>query len=1027
MLDKVFSKIFLLLSIVVSCSSIGLVFGVQNDIHYQGSLQFEGTVFHRDDVVTFNGWSNSYQNENPGKSLHPSGIFVVNVTGPGNKSVFEKNFVTDENGNVAFSIPITNNFQFGKYVVNYTLVSKDGYDTSQYGDLKEFFVSRQKSDIVETKEYDFKLLPESSEIKYQSYPKINFSICPTPNVLSNEGFADPYTRITVDASHGLVMYYLTKPDGTVMTNDVYGNAFSRWFDTDTCPDKTTDFGFYADMGGNWTAYAIAEWVSNETMYRTQSNTVSLHVAEPQFSAKVTKIVNMTTPGQGIDIDQDNKFVIFTTGTTNDRGQDINILWTVHTDGTGLEQIDTEKDFQQIVSPKISPSGDMILWSGAYYGKDIPVYGLFVYDVKQGKLEPISNKTQSPDSIGKFYWTQNNNIVYVAKKWDNASHELSTSLVVVDPQSNVILTVEKTSDLSMMGVYRNPDQIGPISVSAQPYAYSGGGSVSIKATDGFEEKIFEKPNGNTSPVSAALSPDGKNIIFGYSDDGIYIAKLDRSVTEYKPMTQTTAKELIVPQQNTTSHIQSSVKFDSPVNLSNDGKAQNARIAVAGDNIYAVWEDYTTGNSEIYFEKSSDKGRTFGEKLDISNNSGRSYDPQILVSGNHVYVIWSDETKLTEANTNVLFAKSSDDGKTFSKPVNLSQDNAYSSATINWYPHMTLSENNVYAMWIVSNYNWVNVFVTKSSDDGNSFSKPVNISNNTDTDIVQLPSITSSGNNVYLIWQDYFNNSHDPSYGYIKIAKSNNKGNSFDVQKLSDNNGTGGLSSTEPHVYASGDNVYAVWRDEVSEHGITLAKSTDSGNTFNKTYLTRTGSLASEKPWNVNKNENLFIIWDDWKDIFFAKSLDGITFSTPVNLSNNSWSLNPYDEIPRPQIATSGDNVFVVWKYTVSPDGNHASFFVSSDDGGKTFSYPVKLNQSAGDSREDPRIVTSGNNLYVSYSDSIPSGSDIFLVKGTFQGSSYTTSNDEDNDHPDNIFEQFLNWIKQIFHFMVIGIFQINSGF
>jgi hypothetical protein len=1021
MLDNLFSKILLLLLLVVICPTIGLAYAVQGDIHYQGSLQFEGTVFHRGDIIRFNGWSNTYKDGNPGKSQTPSGLFAVNIMGPDNKSVFEKNFTTDENGNVAFSLPITSNFQFGKYVVNYTLISKDGYDTNQYGNLKEFFVSREKNDIVEAKGYDFKLLPESSEIKYQSYPKTSISICPTPNVHNHEGFSDPYTGITVDASHGLVMYYLTKPDGTKINSDTYGTTLYGWFDADVCTDKTAGFNFYANMGGNWNAYAVAEWVSNGTLYRIQSNTISFHVTEPEFTAQVTKIANMTALGQGLDIDRDNKFVIFTTGTTNDKGQDINLLWTIHTDGTGLQKIDTGKNFQQITSPKISPSEDMILWSGAYYTDNIPVYGLFVYDIKENKLVQITNENQSPDSIGEFHWTHDNNIVYVAKKWDNTSHTLATSLVV-DDYNGKVLNTTKTSDLSMFNPYRDPDHLGQMYVSVQGYQYSGGGAVSIKSIDGFEEKIFEIPNGGSYPVSAAISTDGKNIIFGYGNDGIYIAKLGKPVTEYKPVVQTTTTPVISQQNNTLHQKQSSVKFDSPVNLSSDGKAQNAKIVVSGNNIYAVWEDYSPGNSEIYFKKSTDGGKTFADKINVSNDIGRSYEPQILVSGNNVYIVWSDETKLTQANTNVLFVKSTDGGQTFSKPVNLSQDNAYSSATINWYPHIASSENNVYVMWIVSNYNWVNVFVAKSYDSGNLFGKPVNISNNENSDIVQLPSITASEKNVYVIWQDYFNNSRDPPYGYIKIAKSNNDGNSFDVKKLSENNGTRGLSSTEPHVYASGNNVYALWRDEVQEHGITLAKSTDSGNTFDKTYLITAGSLASDNPWKVGKNGNQYVIWDDWKDIFFAKSSGGISFSSPINLSNNTWSLNPYDEIPLPHIAVSGKNVFVTWKYTISPDGNHAPFFVSSDDGGNTFSDPINLSQSAGDSRENPQVAISGNSVYVVYSDVIPLGSDIFLVKGTSpqMSAEETEEPNVENNPPANIFEQLLNWLKQIFHFVIIGI-------
>jgi hypothetical protein len=1008
------SFLFVLSSIVIISLTVS-TYAESSDVHFHGGIDPSGIQVHRGDTIDFTGWANVYQDWKAGYTEIPNSVFDINIVDSHDKSVFKKTITGDQKSNIRFSLPISNDFEFGKYLIKFS-ISKEGYETYSE-DQRYFNVVRSIDDYVTARNYEFKLWPESTEIKYQSYPILHFSICPSPiKVSGSEAFIDPETDVSVDASHGLVTYYLTRPDGAKTNLDQYSRILYNWFDSATCPNTASELGFYANMGGNWTAYAVAKWITNGTLYKMQSNTVSLHVMEPRFPSTITKIINMTNISQGLDISQDEKFIIFTTDQNDQNGNYLQQLWTAHPDGNGIQQIDVGKKIQQFISPKISPSGNLILWSGAYYDSNALVYGLFVYDLRENKLVQISRGGTNPDTVGEFHWTQDDKIAYTAKKWDNTSHNLSTSLVIADSKGNTVKTMA-SDQLSLIDLYKDPDRLDQMTVSVQGYQYSGGGAVSIKSTDGLEEKIFEKPNGGDFPVGAAISSDGKTIVFGYFQDGIYVAKVDKSVTEYASTLSTMpAKKLsaVISEQK-----QSSITFENPVNLSNDEKSQNPKIVASGNNVYVVWEDYESGNSDIYFKKSSDGGATFGNVINLSNNDGRSYDPQLVVSGNNVYVVWSDETRghpiSTIANTNIMFVKSADGGLTFSVPKNLSIKNVYSADTVNESPKIAISSNNVYVIWVVSNYSWMNVFLATSTDNGNAFGEPINVSNNDKTDIVQLPGIAASDKGVFIIWQNYFNNSHDSSYGYIKFAKSTD-GKNFSVQKLSDNDGAEGRSSTEPHVYANGNNVYALWRDEVQENGITFAQSSDGGNTFSKKYLGYSGLLASDRTWVVRPDGNHYVIWTDGKDIFFIKSTDGgLTFSTPMNLSNNTWNLNPYDEIPAPQLAVLGNNVFVTWKYTILPDGNHSPFFVASTDGGDSFSEPVRLSQSSGDSREIPQITTSGSRVYVVYSDTIPTGSDVFFVKGTSSQIIPEESKKTTEINPSgNLFEQLSNWIKQIFH-------------
>ena len=63
-------------------------------------------------------------------------------------------------------------------------------------------------------------------------------------------------------------------------------------------------------------------------------------------------------------------------------------------------------------------------------------------------------------------------------------------------------------------------------------------------------------------------------------------------------------------------------------SNLGKSVDPEIAVSQDKMYIVWTDETTGNGDIYFKTSLDKGITFSSVENLSNNTGSSVSPKSL---------------------------------------------------------------------------------------------------------------------------------------------------------------------------------------------------------------------------------------------------------------------------------------------------------------------------------------------------------------------------------------------------------------
>jgi hypothetical protein len=98
-----------------------------------------------------------------------------------------------------------------------------------------------------------------------------------------------------------------------------------------------------------------------------------------------------------------------------------------------------------------------------------------------------------------------------------------------------------------------------------------------------------------------------------------------------------------------------------------------IAVSGSNVYAVWWNNKTGDFEVMFRASTDSGHTFGPKINISNSPGiASTDAQIAAEGSNVYVIWW-ETGANHVGEPFLRI-SYDNGKTFGEKIMLSNATA-----------------------------------------------------------------------------------------------------------------------------------------------------------------------------------------------------------------------------------------------------------------------------------------------------------------------------------------------------------------
>jgi hypothetical protein len=392
------------------------------------------------------------------------------------------------------------------------------------------------------------------------------------------------------------------------------------------------------------------------------------------------------------------------------------------------------------------------------------------------------------------------------------------------------------------------------------------------------------------------------------------------------------------------------------------SSDPQIAVSGNNLYVIWEDFTPGNWEIFFKRTRDNGVKFSSTINLSDNDNESARPQIAVSDNNVYVVWVD---FTSENYDIMFRASNDSGASFGNTLNLSKNvGDLRDPKRSDPPRISASGNNVHVVWVYDDA----VFLKTSTDNGASFGDAINLSRNTATDgSFARPQIVVSDNNLYVVWIDNKE---------ILFRASNDNGASFgNTVNLSaeSKNATAPKRSDLPRIAISDDNVYIVWVDYTpGNYDIMFRASSDNGASFNEVIELSTIAALSDLPHIAASGNHVYVIWDDYNlaeglDVFLRASTDnGATFGSLTSLIRNTGYTTSTP------VAVSGNNVYVI-----SSIGNVDIFLRTSTDNGITFDDAINLSNNVGGS-SDPNIAVSGENVYVVWEDYETGNAEVFFV-------------------------------------------------
>jgi len=431
----------------------------------------------------------------------------------------------------------------------------------------------------------------------------------------------------------------------------------------------------------------------------------------------------------------------------------------------------------------------------------------------------------------------------------------------------------------------------------------------------------------------------------------------------------------------------IKNTAAVNVSsNEGNSEIPEEAMSGNNIYIAWIDDTSGNRDVFFRKSIDQGKTFGDTVNLSNMPGGAYNVQIIAIYNYVFVVWEHTP---DNNGQIFFKRSVDYGNTFDKTVSLGNNTGFYglpqiSAAVSSNEEKNNSNRinsriNIYTIWHDSSNG---IVLRKSIDGGETFDKPISLSKKYSLSF--YPQLAVSSANVYATWVSTQNLGTKNETNNIVFSRSTDAGNTFNNMINLTNNAK---LSFDPQISISNNHVYVTWLNGTFIgksfpllRDILFKSSNDFGATFDNSAISLnnyTGGWTKDPKIKAFDNK-VYASWVEKSpgkkngEIYFRQSIDnGKTFGDIINLSNNTKDSNSHQIT----LTQGNGNVYVIWvddNYNKKLfSGSNISFRKIADNGNNSSIIGCTININNGiqylphseiviESSSDPQITVIDNN-------------------------------------------------------------------
>lgn len=324
------------------------------------------------------------------------------------------------------------------------------------------------------------------------------------------------------------------------------------------------------------------------------------------------------------------------------------------------------------------------------------------------------------------------------------------------------------------------------------------------------------------------------------------------------------------------------------------------------IGVAWVDHV--KQDLLFQRYDAGGEpVFDDPVNVSRSSSIfSWLPRIVMTSPEdddakprVDLLWQEIVFSGGSHGGeIFFARSLDGGETFSAPINLSNSTAGAGkgrhTARSWhngsYDLVRANDGTLYAAW--TEYEG-NLWFSRSTDGGESFSDPAHIAGESGTNPARGPSLAvGRDGTIYLAWTVGEDDQAD-----IRFTRSTDRGDSFDeprvVQQRSGH-------ADAPKLAVDGDNVlHLVYGESESgrngQYRIIYSRASDESRTFSEPRIisgefSRTVDSANFPMLAIDGDDRLIVTWETYRNrrgrptgtSFVISTNGGESFSDPQPL-------------------------------------------------------------------------------------------------------------------------------------------------
>lgn len=313
---------------------------------------------------------------------------------------------------------------------------------------------------------------------------------------------------------------------------------------------------------------------------------------------------------------------------------------------------------------------------------------------------------------------------------------------------------------------------------------------------------------------------------------------------------------------------------------DSASSEPKLSVSGANVYVVWRDDISAETNIYLSRSIDSGANFIAPQKVSTTTDSDL-PEVVSTGNSVYILWIDST----GDDSILFRGSHDKGATLASIEDLDLDSTNAKSAI----ALAVSGSTVHAIWVEATDN--DLFYRGITDNGDGTFTLVPSSSlvtvRDGSSALVESTITATGTSVHVVWRE--------AAGDLEIFHSRSIDNGATFGSPTNISDDADFSIT-PQILMTGTNLYIAWGTLVSGSDLDLfiRTSVDNGATFGTRASVQSHADNASFIKMAVASGLVFLVWEDDtddsgtdSDVYFVS---GTTTDTEIAFDASNYKLS-----------------------------------------------------------------------------------------------------------------------------------------